>query len=132
MGNVYFQHEATDSLEFQVEELIDGSAVSLSAMWRASGEPAGREPEAWAELASPLIEGMRAYHLRLDAADPDEARRDQGDPAPVWVNEHLVGDRDLDEFHRPGDLMTTQTVAQYYAIYLDSRAARDAGCIGYA
>lgn len=130
MGRIYGEHEATDSLEFQVDELVDGSEVSLSAMWRAAGSPHARSPQAWVEMAAPMIEGLWEYHRRLDAESGDHAV-DAVARGPVWSNDQLLGDRDIDEFHRVGDLMSVEPVARHYALYLDAGAARDAGCIGF-
>jgi len=76
-----------------------------------------------------MIQGLREYHWRLDAESGDHAG-DRG-RGPVWSNDQLLGDRDIDEFHRVGDLMSVEPVARHYALYLDAGAARDAGCIGF-
>jgi hypothetical protein len=113
---------ASQNLSDQVNDL-DGTCISLSALWRAVGSPTGRDPASWLSLAAPLIEGIRAYFANLEAiGGPLDFENTIGDldPCEIWSNDHEEG-----ETFQAGDVMTTYLIARHYAEHLDARAGSD-------
>lgn len=102
---------AVATLKQQVE-IIDSGTISLDSLWRAAGEPAGKDPRAWASLASPLVASLADY---LATVSRGKTTR-KGEPAPIIWEWQAA---DSDPWHK-GDLMSVPYVAQIYAAFLDS------------
>src|SRR4051812_30893743 len=94
-------------------EIFEGRDISLDSLWRAAGCPAGRDPRAWAELATPLIAGFAGYRANLAG----RAGRRQVGRSVLWEWHAEDGDP-----WRTGDLMTNDLIARIYASYLDAEA----------
>ncbi len=101
---------AISTLKQQVE-IIDSGTISLDSLWRAAGEPAGKDPRAWATLASPLVTGFADYLAKISR----EASRSAEASSVLW--EWKQADSDP---WRTGDLMSNPDIAQIYAAFLDA------------
>ena len=102
---------AESALRRQVE-ILGGEWISLDDLWRSAGCPEGREPDAWAELASALLVGFTRYRQGLARA--------AGRPTPVECPPLWRWDGEDAAPWRSGDLMADDLIARAYASYLDS------------
>ena len=100
----------------QQVEIFGGDQVSLDSLWRAVSSPEGLEPQAWTELAAPLLDGISAYLGKLATS-----RGPSADPTRLlWTWED-----DSKDPWRTGDLMADEFIAWAYATYLDTLAPSD-------
>jgi hypothetical protein len=102
----------------QQAEIIDSGTISLDSLWRAAGEPSGKDPRAWAQLASPLVSGFADYLAKLSQAT---GRPSEEHPI-LW--EWNDGDGDP---WRTGDLMSVAHIAHVYAAFLDAESGEEPG-----
>ena len=101
---------ARRSLGEQVGHPVGFSTLNLGAMFRASGQPAGKAPWAWAELAAPVLAALEQY----------ERARTRLPTTPAVHRLGALGDEDLEPFAYVGDAVTPLVeVALLYSHFLD-------------
>lgn len=87
--------------------------INLNAMFRAAGQPAGKDPWAWAELAAPVLAALEHY---------ERARARLPSTIPAVHRLAVLGVEDLGPFDYVGDAVTVLAgVALIYAYFLDGR-----------
>ena len=113
---------ARRNLGEQVGDPSGYSIINLGAMFRASGQPAGKDPWAWAELAAPVLAALERY----------ERDRTRLPTIPAVHRLAALGDEDLEPFDYVGDAVTTLVgVALLYSHFLDGRLPEEqADCDG--
>ena len=94
----------------QQVEIFGRNGVSLDSLWRAAGEPVGRDPRSWAVLAEPILDGLRGYLTNLG---------ERRTVVPVASNVIWTWSAASSEPWRTGDLISNSWVARVYADYLD-------------
>ena len=101
------------SLGEQVGDRSGYTTINLGAMFRAAGQPAGKDPWAWAELADPVLAALEQYkrvRTRLPSA------------IPAVHHLAVLGVEDLGPFECAGDAVTTiAEAALIYGHFLDGR-----------
>ncbi len=103
---------ARRNLGEQVGDPSGFSTINLGAMFRASGQPAGKDPWAWAELAAPVLAALEQY----------ERARTRLPTTPAIHRLGALGDEGLEPFDYVGDAVTTLVeVALLYGHFLDGR-----------
>ena len=103
---------ARRNLGEQVGDPVGFSTLNLGAMFRASGQPAGKDPWAWAELAAPVLAALEQY----------ERARTRLPTTPAVHRLDVLGDEDLGPFDYVGDAVTALVeVALLYSHFLDGR-----------
>ena len=107
---------ARNNLGDQVKLLGSLHRLNLSAMYRASGQPAGIDPWTWVESAAPVI----------DAIDEHKCPAQETSRFPAIHRLKVAGDEDLLEYDYPGDCMTAHLeIALVYSVALDDGLPED-------
>jgi hypothetical protein len=124
-GGVNPMGMAAANMEYQARE-GNGTWISLDALWRATGSPAGMDPRSWVDLARHYIRGTARYVKALDDLRPPGMRAG----LRGTIDDVLAGadeDQDFDPIIRRGDLAATYLVAWAYVLYLDDMPAMMGG-----
>lgn len=114
-----YERSAHACIDAQVSEHDGyGRCISLDALWRAVGCPAGKSPRDWAELAAPLFPAFAQYNANLVRAHHPEMAVDPSDRV-IGGDTTLYVEETGSPFVRPDDLMAEQVVAYLYAAHLE-------------
>ena len=107
---------ARKNLEDQLKNSGGFCPLNLSAMYRASGQPVGKDPSTWADGAAPVI----------DAIDEHKCPAQETSRFPAIHRLEVAGDEDLSEYDYPGDCMTAHLeIALVYSVALDDGLPED-------
>jgi hypothetical protein len=100
--------------------------ISLDALWRACGEPEGKSPPAWLDLAKGLIRGIEDYAEQVHGEPSDVPEHPYTPGLIVFrpTSHQVVRDMNGDALPSPylhgGDITACHEVAVLYAMYLDN------------